>query len=211
MNGNDGAAKLVTEKNQTITVTFNPSEYNLSKSIKYSDKSVPGTESSIIQYVAGETENLKITLMFDTYKPPTLKDAEEGGTDVRNEMQKIAALTKIDASLHRPPIVTFQYGSLKFSGVITDINQSFTMFLSSGIPVRSKMELTFKSVERDENVALQSPDRSKTRVIKEAQNLWILAHEEYGDAEAWKEIAKANQIMNPLDIKPGQVLKLPPL
>ena len=39
----------------------------------------------------------------------------------------------------------------------------------------------------------------------------FLAYEEYGDPEKWKEIARENHITNPLQVKPGQVLRLPAL
>ena len=42
-------------------------------------------------------------------------------------------------------------------------------------------------------------------------SLWSIAYEEYDDCEKWREIAKANNIMNPLDIRPGQVIRIPAL
>jgi nucleoid-associated protein YgaU len=34
---------------------------------------------------------------------------------------------------------------------------------------------------------------------------------EYADPRLWREIANANDIDDPMDVKPGTVLKLPPL
>lgn len=202
------SAKLTLEDGTEIKVLFNPSEYNLSKGVSYADKKVLGMDSPFIQFVSGEAEMLKITLMFDTYEPPGIHSPEEGGGDVRLETRKITSLTDIDPTKHRPPIVKFHYGSLHFRGVITEVNQVFTMFLGSGKPVRAKLELTFRSME-DKKLPLESPDRTKCRTIQESQHLWNLAWEEYGDTQMWKVIARENHIMNPLDVKPGQVLKLP--
>ena len=39
----------------------------------------------------------------------------------------------------------------------------------------------------------------------------LLAFEAYGDATQWRLLAAANQITDPLHLRPGQVLLLPPL
>lgn len=202
-------ASLKPENGKEIKVLFNPSEYNLSKSVNYTDKKVLGMNNPFLQFISGEAENLKITLMFDTYEPPGKHSKQEGGRDVRLETEKIASLLEIDPSRHRPPIVLFHYGSLKFEGVVTDVSQNFTMFLGDGRPVRAKLEVTFRSIGKARQEPLESPDRTKCRILQEGQRLWQFAWEEYGDPEMWKVIAKANQIRNPLETEPGTMLKLP--
>lgn len=204
-------ATIKTESNKEIKVLFNPAEYNLSKNVSYTDKKVLGTDNPFIQFISGEAEKLTVELMFDTYEPPGINSDEEGGKDVRNETKKIIDLMKIDPQKHRPPIVKFKYGSLQFRGVIIDATQAFTMFLADGKPVRAKLNLTFQAAVTDANIPLESPDRTKCRTLHESQSLWELAWEEYGNTELWKVIAKENHIMNPLDVKPGQKLKLPAL
>lgn len=198
--------------NQEIKVQFNPAEYNLSRSTSYAEKKILGMDDPFTQYIAGESETLKITLMFDTYIPPGETRAEESGSDVRIQTEKVAQMMAIDPKKHRPPKVTFRYGSLIFAGVITELNQTFTMFLANGMPVRAKLEVTFRSLGKENtHVPLESPDRTKCRTIHEGQSLWGLAYEEYGDPEKWKEIARENHITDPLRIKVGQILRLPAL
>ena len=57
----------------------------------------------------------------------------------------------------------------------------------------------------------ESPDRTKYKVLDESSSLWQLAYEEYGDADEWKTIARFNGIRNPLDIRPGMTVVLPPI
>jgi nucleoid-associated protein YgaU len=89
------------------------------------------------------------------------------------------------------------------------------MFLSDGKPVRAKLEVTFKSLfdikSAQRKSPFESPDRTKYRTIHEGEQLWNFANREYGSPEMWRVIAKENGIMNPLDIYPGQVIKLPAL
>lgn len=216
-------AKLEIEKEvgkSVIDVLFNPSEYQLTDGANYSEKKVPGLDGPIIQYVSGEATELSLSLFLDTYVPKKPKSLfsfgggnSDSSTDVSDITKKIADATSIDGSLHRPPKVTFKWGSLKFEGVVTKFNHTYTMFTESGMPVRAKVSLTFKSLISPDDTRrkspFESPDRTKYRTIRQGVGLWDIANMEYGDPDMWKVIARANGIMNPLDVKPGQEVKLP--
>lgn len=212
-------AKLLVENENgpdtEIQVGFNPTEYSLSSGIQFSEKTIPGLDGPIGQYIAGNSQTLNISFVFDTYSPPTLDNPTEGGTDVTKETKKIAALTSILGNLHRPPRVTFSWGSIQFKGIVTDVKENYTMFLSDGKPVRAKLDVTFKSlydISLDKRKSpFESPDRTKVRVVHQGEALWSIAAQEYKDPEQWRIIAQANGIRNPLDISPGETLRLPPL
>ena len=151
-------AKLIIEQetgSHTIDVLFNPSEYQLTDGASYSEKKVPGLDGPVIQYISGDATELSVSLFLDTYVPntPSLLPVSVPGigggdssTDVSQITRKIADATSIDGSLHRPPKVTFQWGSLNFEGVVTKVSHTYTMFTESGMPVRAKVNLTFKSL-----------------------------------------------------------------
>ncbi len=217
-------AKLEIEKEvgkTVIEVLFNPSEYQLTDGANYSEKKVPGLDGPILQYVSGEATELSLNLFLDTYVPKQssslLPFGGSGGSseDVSYITKLIADAVAIDGSLHRPPKVTFKWGSLNFNGVVTKFNHTYTMFTESGMPVRAKVSLTFKSLISPKDTRrkspFESPDRSKYRTIRQGIGLWDIANMEYGDANMWKVIAKENGILNPLDVRPGQVVKLPAL
>lgn len=209
------AQLLIEDVKEPMKVMFNPESYNLSFSAAYSEKKVAGLDGPISQYIAGDSQTLDMTLFFDTYIPPSITNPAESGTDVTKLTRKLAALVFIKGSLHRPPKVTFKWGGLRFSGVVTNVKQICTMFLSDGMPVRAKVDITFKSlldVKKSKMVSpFESPDRTKVRMVHEGEQLWNFAWDEYGDAEQWRAIARENGIMNPLEIMPGQKLKLPAL
>ena len=216
-------AKITIEGGGKIPVMFNPTEYSLDTGANYSEINVPGLDGPISQYISGTADTLTIQLMFNTYIPPTynsqLKRAEkvsdEKMEDVTTYTKKLYNLTKISGILHRPPTCTFSWGSLKFKGTVRDVKQKFTMFLDNGKPVRAMVDVTFKSVLdvilSKKSSPWESPDRTKYRTLDESSSLWQLAYDEYGDADKWKEIAKVNGISNPLDIKAGMAVVLPPL
>ena len=217
-------AKLEIEKEigvSVVDVLFNPSEYQLTDGANYAEKKVPGLDGPVLQYISGEATELTLNLFLDTYVPkkPTgllsLGSTPDASTDVSAITKQIADATSIDGSLHRPPKVTFKWGSLNFNGVVTKFNHTYTMFTESGMPVRAKVNLTFKSLisptDTRRKSPFESPDRSKYRTIREGIGLWDIANMEYGDPDMWKVIARENGILNPLDVRPGQVVKLPAL
>ena len=223
-------AKLVVEKegkSESFPVQFNPSEYNISENVNYAEKSIPGAAGPITQFVSGASATLSLSLTFDTYDTPAggVRETGEKGelksakprqpSDVSHLTRRLAALVAIDGSLHRPPTVTFSWGALSFKGVVTELRQTFTMFLPNGMPVRARVELTLKSVtdlaEERRKRPFESPDRTKYRTVHQGEQLWNFAAQEYGDPELWRVIARENGLMNPLDLSPGQVIKLPAL
>ncbi|WP_350340489.1 CIS tube protein [Paenibacillus hexagrammi] len=121
---------------ENLEVLFNPSEYSLDTSNSYSWNTVPGMSMPIGQFISGGTTSLTMDFFFDTY---------EKGTDVRDYTRKISGLLDVESELHAPPICRFVWGSLDFQGVVEKVTQSFTMFLDSGIPVRAKLKVTFRS------------------------------------------------------------------
>lgn len=216
-------ARITTDHGKTIQVMFNPAEYNLDAGVNYSSINVPGLDGPITQYISGTQDTLTIQLMFNTYQPPKydpnakriVETPESKMEDVTDYTAKIYDLTRIAGALHRPPVCTFQWGSLHFRGVVTSVKQKFTMFLEGGKPVRALVDMTFQSVLdpvfSKKSSPWESPDRTKYRVLDESTSLWQLAYEEYGDSEKWKDICRANGIRNPLDVYAGMEIKLPPL
>jgi hypothetical protein len=216
-------AEISVEGGGKIEVMFNPQEYNLNTGAKYSTVEIPGLDGPITQFISGMQDTLTIKLMFNTYKPPKYDSSKGQVVEVsENDMEAVTKytsqiynLTKIKGNLHRPPKCVFQWGSLQFTGVVTDVKQQFTMFLESGKPVRATVDVTFQSLldpsTSKKMSPWESPDRTKYRILDESSSLWQLAYEEYGDPDYWKEIAKANHIRNPLDITSGMEVVLPPI
>lgn len=201
----------------TVDCLINPSEYTIKRSVRYATKYELGRDNGDIQYIHGESPVLSLSLYFDTTEE--LKGGEnqwskEGSQKaVTRHTRRIVKLAAIDGSIHRPPLVEFSWGNLNFKGVITSVNQSFSYFARDGTPLRAKLDIEITS-SADELAArkspFESPDRSKYRTAITGMTLWQMAVEEYGDGEGWKEIARANHLQNPLDVRPGDVLKVPP-
>lgn len=200
------------QENTEIAALFNPQSYQLSYRASYSEKKIAGLDGPISQYLAGESMTLEMTLFFDTYIPPSPGQAESG-TDVSKQTGRLSGLLQIDVALHRPPIVKFKWGTFQFKGIVTSVKENYTMFLSDGTPVRARADISFQSVlnigDAKRGTPLESPDRTKVRIMHEKEQLWHYAFKEYGDAEKWREIAAANGILNPLETEAGMMITLP--
>jgi nucleoid-associated protein YgaU len=48
-------------------------------------------------------------------------------------------------------------------------------------------------------------------VVREGERLDWIAYQEYGRAAYWRHIAETNDLADPTDIRPGQILQLVPL
>ncbi len=87
------------------------------------------------------------------------------------------------------------------------------MFTEAGTPVRATANCTFKqwrpTREDLQKQSLMSSDVAKVWVVKRGQSLATIAAVEYGDPRAWRIIADANGIDNPLGLAPGTRLLLP--
>jgi nucleoid-associated protein YgaU len=192
------------EGKDQIKALFNPSQYSIDKTNTFASMQVPGRESSIIQFVRGESETLSLELFFDTY-------TYESSKDVREYTNKIRDLLNIDPEIHAPRICSFVWGKGGFTGVIEKAIITYTMFLSNGTPVRAKVNLTFRQYQKteQEEARLSSPDKTKRITITDGDSLWLIAAEEYGDPAKWRAIADANNIDNPLALEPGTEIIIP--
>jgi len=154
----------------------------------------------------------------DRYEQAESKDGKYNkydSRDVRRFTEQITELAAVDAHLHAPPMCRFIWGSLDFSGVVEKVSQRFTMFLESGIPVRATVNVTFRKVlgmtEQYQETPRQSADRTKRKTLKQGEQLWMIAAEEYEDPGQWRAIAEANGIDNPRKLAAGRRLIIPRL
>jgi hypothetical protein len=194
---------------ETIEVLFNPNQYQLTRGNQFAEVAVPGLGAPPLQFIRGNARTLSMQLFFDTYDPVDANVTQ--GSDVRQYTQQIINLLEVDSELHAPPICFFNWGSLSFVGVLERADQTFTMFRSTGIPVRATMDVSLKEVGQEQAERLQSADFTKRHVVRRGETLSSIAAEKYGDPALWRPIAEENGLDNPLALQTGQVLVIPAL
>jgi nucleoid-associated protein YgaU len=189
-----------------IPVMFNPPEYQLQVTNQFAEVGIPGLGSSLLQFVRGSAKTLTMELFFDT---------TDEGIDVRLYTGLVLGLTSLNSETHAPPRLLFLWGSLIFPCVLESVTQTFDYFNSLGMPLRARLNVTLKGHDTLEDLLgsnqLLSADRTKQWIFKKGDTLQKIAAQEYGDANKWRPIARANNIDNPLTIPVGRALKIPTL
>ena len=212
---------ITPENGDPIKALFNPERYTVNKSVQIAEIGIPGLDSPVQQFVRGQTEKITFELHFDTTEQGTVDDVK----DVREETGRVYQLLKVHSDLHAPPrcvLLWGEAGKLFSFGtrvspwcVLESVSEEFTLFSPSGIPLRAKLNVSFREAWTIEEQLRETPrhsgDRTKQRIVGRGQTLSHIAWQEYGDPARWRPIAEANNLDNPRTIVPGMALEIPRL
>lgn len=109
----------------------------------------------------------------------------------------------------------FQPKTVIPSALLGFCRDDYVLFSPDGVPLRAKLSVTLKeyrpaAVQFRESPTL-SPDFDKSFVVRRGDTLSGIAGQIYRDPARWREIARANGIVDPRRIRPGDALRLPKL
>jgi nucleoid-associated protein YgaU len=87
-------------------------------------------------------------------------------------------------------------------------------FSAAGVPLRARVEVTLRQYEPDDAFGPQNPTSGTpwphtVHRVSPGETLDRIAARHYGDATAWRIIAEANHIHDPLALRPGTLLAIP--
>jgi contractile injection system tube protein/LysM domain-containing protein len=199
---------------QYLPVEFNPTEYTLNKTAQIAEIGIYGIDSPILQFIRGQNEKLTMDLFFDTTTQAGLGENAKPVTDLTDPFYQ---LVKIQPKTHAPPRIRFTWGDgLRFKAIVESVQRKFTLFNPKGVPLRATLSISFREYKTIEDqvaeLNLQSSDHTKERVVQRGDTLSRIAADEYHDPSAWRIIADANPaIDSPRNLRPGMVLRIPPL
>jgi hypothetical protein len=197
-----------------IEVSFNPASIRYTASPQYYQVKNNDSDYGYRMYYTGNiASSLTMDLLFDT---------TTSGDNVQDKfIDFLVELTRPAEGMDppQPPQCKFVWGDftkgdfLSFKAVVSNLQVNYTYFLANGTPLRAEVDITFK--EPDEVASGTNPtSRSEARkvwTVVQGQTLDWIAFKEYGDSSAWRHIARANNISNPRHLRPGMILRLPPL
>lgn len=196
-----------------VSCMFNPYEYTVSKANTYQEKARNRSDVPHVEFKKAGAQTLKLKLFFDSY------EQKEDISQTTNQLWKLMeSKTRSDGGRNEkvpPPEVAFDWGVFRFVSVITSMTQKFTLFLPDGTPVRAEVDITFTQ-HKDLN---DYPNQNPTSGGGVTEQVWqvvagdrldTIAASVYGDAGRWRLIASQNGITNPLALRPGQQLQIPP-
>lgn len=211
----DEKAFLETETGTRIPCSFNPEQLHVKVSTVWKGDELPGQGTPTLRFGGGGSGLLDVELFFDSTRD---------GTSVTEHTDKLVRLLQIDSSLSghddglrngRPPWVRFHWGRFhSFRAVITDLDVTYVLFSAAGEPLRARARLAMKQFAEEQDWPRQNPTSgtpkpSRSHQVQPGETLDRVAAKHYGDATAWRHIARANDIRDPFEIRPGRHLDVP--
>jgi len=195
-----------------VKCMFNPAEYKISKTNSYSERSSTEGTAPTTQFVSVGAQSLGLNLTFDSYEDGT--DVNKLTSGLWKFMEPKKVVVQNGARKNVPYQVAFEWGSFRFVAFITRLTQSYTLFTHEGVPVRAKVDVGFTQYTDIEDYPPTNPTSGggpveQTWKVVAGDRLDSIAAEVYQDATQWRRIAEHNKLVNPLALRPGQILRIP--
>ena len=209
--GNPGSAK--------VKVLINPQKFSHQMGISYDDDD---HDTEIItpmgnlyyqtKFKSYNTESVGFDLVMDG--TGTVKDQPKTAvSDQLDDLKKIVYL--YSGKEHEPSVVQLAWGDFTFLGRLTTMDVDYTLFESSGKPLRAHISLKFRSfmsvAEEVREKNNSSPDMTHIIEVKQGDTLPILCQQVYRQSRYYSEIARVNGLNQFRDLEPGTRLVFPPL
>jgi hypothetical protein len=200
-----------TGRREVLVCAFNPSEYEITKSAEWRSTPTSGADTPSPEFVGGKPRNLTMKLLFDAW-------ASGEGTVVAAVEQLFEWCNPTKSSIAKktpnPPILLFTWGRRAFfDAYLQSVRVQYTMFDSDGTPLRAMVNVTLVEVPNEpagQNPTSGSLAGHRTTRMVAGDSLHSIAYREYGSAELWRGLAAANGIDDPLRVRLGTRLLIPP-
>jgi nucleoid-associated protein YgaU len=100
-------------------------------------------------------------------------------------------------------------------GRMVSVTADYKRFDNIGNPIRAEVACVFEEASSDLISLLTNPTSGgepgrKAHTLTQGENLQNVAMERYGRPSAWRDVADANGIDDPMRVRPGRVLNMPP-
>ncbi len=192
---------------------FNPKELQLAKQASWKREQAKGNKkASPPQFTGAQPAKLTLELFFDA-------SAKQDSSVVEN-VEKLFSLTvptesSLTSKKASPPWVIFKWGGLTgFLAYVSQVQAKYTLFTAAGLPIRATCQVTLEELSGDS--PKQNPTSGglvphRVHQVIAGDSLPAIAYDEYGVPALWRAIAELNLIDDPIRLRPGRRLLLPPL
>ncbi|MFK7971334.1 MAG: peptidoglycan-binding protein [Bacteroidia bacterium] len=221
-----------------FTAQLNPESMNIRYANLYDGGAKPiASEGSEPRYQGSSPVQLDFELLFDgtgvVPAPPegpagalanvpiagAIASAIAGDDGPYDVVENIRAFNKIayhkDGDIHRPFLVEVIWGKLAYNGALTSVAYNFKLFKPDGTPLRATAQVSFREALhgflQEAKTKNNSPDLTHMVTVKAGDTLPLLSQKMYGDASLYMEVARINKLVSFRSLKPGMVLRFPPV
>jgi nucleoid-associated protein YgaU len=197
----------------SIPFQFNPKEVTIQKSAKWERKTAKGAKKAgPPEFTGPEPCKLTLEMFFDA-------SGQHDGSVVAAVEHLMSCCTPTEETIGQkkpsPPLVVLHWGKISsFPGFVTSVSAKYTLFSSDGTPIRA---LCSVSIEEMPDEPWRQNPTSGGRAVRRAHRLVdgdtlaSVAFAEYGDPGLWRAVAAYNGIDDPMRLRRGSALLLPPI
>jgi hypothetical protein len=198
----------------SMEVLVNPESYSQKITVKFSEKQAPGTTAKTPKFSKMEPQKLDFELLFDS--TGVINGVKDDANGVEAELARFKKLVlEYKGDKHRPRFLSIYWGTLKFDCCLENLDITYKLFRSDGLPLRAVAKAGFiGSMDDTKRVAKEnasSPDLTHVRTVMDGDTLPLMAFRIYGDPKYYIEVAKANGMSHFRDLKTGDRIKFPPI
>jgi len=219
--GSEKAFFTNVDASETFYVQFNPKQLTLGDSAKWDVSEELQNDRPKLTFTRGDPSTLGMELVFDT--TDTMEDCHEKYVKkLRAFLSNTVSGQEDGHDVKRPPHLTFTWNAFKFECVLTSLTTSYVMFRSDGTPLRARVGIKLQERERPEAGGSSANDRvtlsamgsmfagsassASTYTVREGDTLSSVAA---ATGASMRDIATANAIADPTDLKTGSTLVIP--
>lgn len=196
-----------------IRFQFNPKELSLSKNAKWArDPQRNAKKSGPPEFKGSDPCKLTLEMFLDA------TDKMDDAVVKKVEQLFTCCVATEESRQHgkgSPPWVIFKWGGMTgFPAYVAGVTAKYTLFTPSGTPVRAVCTVNLEEIAGElggQNPTSGALAARDTHVLVAGDSLPSVAFRAYGDAGKWREIADANDIDDPMRLRPGTRLLVPAL
>ncbi len=196
-----------------VAFMFNPNELSLRKSASWIPHVVRAAEDvGVAEFGGSGPRELSLTVFLDA--------TDTHDRSVQQRVEKLLTCcvptkASISAKAPSPPWVKFMWGqfqTVSFYSYVSSVDATYKLFDPDGTPLRATCALTMTEISGSkprQNPTSGTLSAQRVHRLVAGDTLEMLAYREYGDPTRWRVIAEANDIDDPVRLRPGRQLLLP--
>ena len=197
-----------------VEFVFNPSKIEINAGASWEQPTKAGSKKASDPQFKGTTPaTMALELILDQW------DVRNKSRSVIADVNTLISWTRPTTSARgakkpQPPKVRLEWALPWFDCYVVSVKATYTMFDKTGVPVRATVSLQLKEFgtkDAKQNPTSGSLAGHQSHLVVEGDSLPLLAHRYYEKAEYWRGVAIANGIDDPLRVRPGTRILLPPL
>ena len=207
-----------------IIVQFNPETYTDTTEFKFGPDTPPqGEVGGEAKFEGVNPKKFTFELLLDgtgvSPAPPPAGAldavAPSTGLSVVAQLELFKLTVGFSGNIHRPRFLMLVWGRLIATTVLESYSVAYKLFSPAGLPIRATLSTTFREhIPKGMGALLKnlaSPDIDHAHQVIEGDRLTTIVNDVYKDPGYYLRVAEANALDSVRSLRPGEVLRLPPV